>query len=113
GIAPGVDVDRLIVDTLFVHVLQAGRCARTECDRAGEVVLGGRRERRVLYQIPHLGYERMGVNVDDGHPTAGDRRATTCSLSEAVATDGKACGCARNGLQEITAIRHWPLSLLV
>ena len=75
-VAPGVDVDRLVVDALLIHVLQAGRRARTECDRAGEVVLGGRRQRRVLHEIPHLGHERVRVHVDDRHATAADHRAT-------------------------------------
>ena len=38
-IAPGVDIDRLDIDPLLVHVLQALRGARAERDRSGEIVL--------------------------------------------------------------------------
>src|SRR5205814_6523962 len=81
-------------------------------DRAGEVVPGRRRERRVLHQIPHLGHERVRVHVDDGHAAAADHRAAPCiggDLGEAVAADGETRGCACNGLDEITSIRHCSL----
>src|SRR5437867_911349 len=60
-VPPCVDVDRLIVDALGVHIDQSLRVA--ERDVAGEVVLRSCSQRCVLDQVPDLRHETVGVSI--------------------------------------------------
>ena len=71
-VAPGVDVDRLVVDALRVHVDQALRIAQH--DVAGEVGLGAAAASGVsLTRFHHLRHEAVGVNIDRLDAAAADR----------------------------------------
>ena len=74
-IAPGVDIDRLDIDPLLVHVLQARRSARAERDRSGEIAFDRRGKRRVFDHLPDFRDKRMRVNVDDRDRAAANRDA--------------------------------------
>ena len=51
-VAPGVDVDRLIVDALLVHVLQARRGTGAKRNRARQIIFGRHGQRGVFHQVP-------------------------------------------------------------
>ena len=76
-VSPGVDVDGLIVDALFVHVLQTRRRAGAEGNGPCQVDLGDRGKRRVLHEVPHFRHECVGVDVDDRHAPAADHHPTS------------------------------------
>ena len=110
-VPPRVDVDGLNVDALFVHVLQALRRAGTECNRAREIVLGGRGQWSVFHDLPDFGHEAMGVDVDDGDAAAADRgsapgRRCLRGISKTATADEHAGRRAGETSDEVSTIRH-------
>src|SRR5437870_2210725 len=109
-IAPGVDVDRLIVDALRIHVDEALRITQSDVTR--QVALRLRGQRRVLNQIPDLRYETVGVCVDCLHPAARDEQLATltrCDADLRQSKTGRCSGSSRDVFQEVSAIGHFLL----
>ena len=69
-VPPGVDVDRLVVDPLRVHVDQTLRVAKR--DVAGEIGLCDRGQWCVLHEVPHLGHEAVGVEIHGTDPSSAE-----------------------------------------
>src|SRR5688572_14746591 len=114
-VAPGVDVDRLIVDTLRVHIDQSLRVA--EGDVARKVRLRSGRQVGVLDKVPDLGHETVRMNVDGLHSTTADGQLTTPAWRGAdlkgqepaareTAADQHSCSGARDIPEEVSTIRH-------
>ena len=106
-IAPGVDVDRLIVDALRIHVDQTLRIAQRDVTR--QVVLRLRGQRCVLHQIPDLRHETVSVRVYRFHTAARNGQFTALAGRNADLRRSKAGrrrGGSRHGFQEVSAIWH-------
>src|SRR5262245_1743989 len=69
-ISPGINIDRLIVNALRIHVDEPLRIA--ERDVTGKIALRSCGKRRVLDQIPDFGHKTVGVSVHGLHAAASD-----------------------------------------
>src|SRR5262244_3386641 len=69
-ISPGIDIDRLVVNALRIHIDEPLRIAERDVTR--KIALCCCCQRRVLDQIPDFGHETVGVSIDGLHATASD-----------------------------------------
>src|SRR5215510_7282825 len=109
-VSPGIDIDRLIVNALRIHIDQPLRIA--ERDVTGKIALRCCGERRVLDQIPDFGHETVGVSVHGLYATASDEYFAALAWRRSdlerrkAAADGYSGRCGCGILEEVSAVWH-------
>src|SRR5262245_4153207 len=99
-ISPRIDVDRLVIDTLSVHIDESLRVAKR--DIACEIGLRCCSQRRVLDQVPDFRHETVSVSVNSLHAASGDQQFTALAGGRADLKQRKSC----DGLEKVSAVRH-------
>src|SRR2546427_154105 len=78
-VSPSVNIDRLIIDALRIHIDKPLRIA--ERDVTTEISLRLCSERCVLDQVPDFGHETVSVSIHRLHAAATNRQLTALAWS--------------------------------